>query len=105
MIRGIAEAIGWFIVLCSLARMLGLVEFSLYLNAPTPNDCIKEAPVQPKPSVLVVEHPSITQLKRDARRLTKTAPYTHSQAIELLARQQGYSTYAAMRAALKETAT
>lgn len=53
--------------------------------------------MQPK-----TEHPTIAQLKRDARRLTKTQPYTHSQAIELLARQQGYSTYAAMRAALKE---
>ncbi len=99
MIRMFVEGVGWFIFVCALANLAGLIEFRLHLNAPKLNDCVQENSVHQKPA----DHPLITQLKRDARKLTKAHPdqYTHMQAMELLARQQGYSTYASMRAALK----
>ena len=98
MIRGIAEVIGWLLLILVLLKQTGTIDFALYITAP--NTCTKEPAVQTKPKT---EHPLIVQLKRDARRLTKTAPYTHSQALEQLAQQQGYRTYAALRASLKET--
>lgn len=46
---------------------------------------------------------NLEQLKRDAKRLKKTTPgLTHTQAIERLARELGYKSYAALRAAQKE---
>lgn len=95
MMRALVEVLGWFLVLCATAKLFGLVEFSLHLSTPT--TCTQEAPVRPK----TADHPLITQLKRDARKLSKAQPYTHSQALELLARQHGYQTYASMREALK----
>lgn len=46
---------------------------------------------------------SIEQLKREARRMTKQPgnTLTHTQCLELLARQAGFKTYAALRAAQK----
>lgn len=93
MIRGIAEAIGWFIAILALANLAGLVEFRLYLAAPTPVLCPQE------PSMKL----NLDQLKREARRLSKTQPLTHSQALEKLARAEGFRNYAALRASLKET--
>lgn len=44
----------------------------------------------------------LERLKRDARRLHKEHPeLTHSQCLELMSKQAGYKTYAALRAAMK----
>lgn len=96
MLRGLVEALGWFIVICALAKLAGLIEFALYLS--TPMSCPQEHRMQPKPA----EHALIAQLKRDARRLVKTQPVTHSQALETLAKQHGHKTYAALRAAVRQ---
>lgn len=45
-------------------------------------------------------HINIEQLKRDARRLSKTTGEPHGRCIEELARQHGFKTYAALRAAV-----
>lgn len=112
MIRGIAEAIGWFIFICALANAADLIEFRLHLNAPKPSDqCYQEQPVPSKQNstaLLDLDKDKrffdsrLHQLKRDARRLTKTQPLTHSQALEALAKEQGFKNYAALLAAFKK---
>ena len=115
MIRGLAEAIGWFIFISAIANVAGLVEFRLYLSAPSTTQCPKEQPVQLEtttdvPSLdLVTDRrffvAKLNKPKRDAKKLTKTQPLTHTQALELLVKQEGFKSYAAMRAALKDAIT
>ena len=45
---------------------------------------------------------ALDNLKRDARKLHKEQPeLSHSQCLELLSRQAGFNSYAALRAAMK----
>ena len=88
----LAQSVGWLVVILISVKLTGCIDVTVYITTPP-----KEQPVQTR-----VEHPDIKQLKRDARRLSKEQPVTHSQALERLAQQQGYRTYASMRAALKE---
>lgn len=118
MIRAFIEGIGWFVFACAIARAAGLAEFSIHLAAPLHDECLKDHAVQPKPMTVVFmsgdAQPikatpddrrftpiNLERLKREATALKKSQPVTHSQALELLSRQAGYKTYAALRADLK----
>ena len=96
MIRGIAEVIGWCVAIFSLMHIANLVEFSIHLNAPRPNDCHKEQTMQPEPQPINLE-----RLKREAKALKRTQPVTHSQALDLLARRAGYANYTLLLRDLK----
>jgi hypothetical protein len=89
----LVQGVGWLVVILLTAKLAGCIELAVFIDAPQ----LKEQPVQ-----IRTEHPDIKQLKRDARRLSKDQPLTHGQALERLAQQRGYKTYASMRAALRE---